>query len=389
MQTGIPCMIMRGGTSKGLYFLEKDLPPAGQARDRVLLRVMGSPDARQIDGLGGATSVTSKVAILAPSARKDADIEYTFAQVSTDKSVVSYAGNCGNISSGVGPFSIESGLVQANDPETTVRIFNTNTQKVMVEIISTPGGRVRYSGDFIIAGVPGKAAPVKIVVENPGGTVCSALLPTGNPVDTLDVPGIGKISASFVDATNPLVFVLAREIGMKGTELPAEIDGNPETLSKLERIRGTAAQMLGFIVDYRESAWKTPGVPKLTIISPPQDYITTDGTQIKAEKIDLCSRMMSMQKTHPTYAMTGAMCTAAAAIIPGTLVNRISRAARHPDRLRTGHPNGIIESGADSVLRPDGEVEVTATYGYRTARLLAKAIAFYPDEETGRESDGP
>lgn len=379
----IPCMILRGGTSKGLYFLEKDLPPAGEIRDQVLLRVMGSPDARQIDGLGGATSVTSKVAILAPSSREDADVDYTFAQVSVDKALVSYAGNCGNISSGVGPFAIESGLVHAQDPQTTVRIFNTNTQKVMVEAISTPGGIVNYSGDFSIAGVPGTAAPVKIVVTNPGGTVCSALLPTGNAVDLLSVPGIGTIHASFVDATNPLVFVLADEIGMNGTELPSDIDIDQQLLARLETIRGTAAQYIGLVDDYKQSAWKTPGVPKLTIVSPPQDYITSNGTLIKADQIDLCSRMMSMQKTHPTYAMTGAMCTAAAAAIPGTLVDQVSRKDRKADRLRTGHPNGIIESGADYVIQPDGMVDVTATYGYRTARLLAKAVACYPQEDVG------
>ena len=376
----IPCMIIRGGTSKGLYFLEKDLPPAGEERDRLLLRVMGSPDARQIDGLGGATSVTSKVAILAPSAREDADVDYTFAQVSVDKALVSYAGNCGNISSGVGPFAIESGLVQASDTQTVVRIFNTNTQKIMVEAISTPQGIVNYEGDFSIAGVPGTAAPVKILVTNPGGTVCSALLPTGNAVDTLDVPGLGTIRASFVDATNPLVFVFAEEIGMKGTEIPANIDNDADLLARLECIRGIAAQRLGFVENYQESAWKTPGVPKLTIVSPPQDYSTSNGQTITAEQIDLCSRMMSMQKTHPTYAMTGAMCTAAAAAIPGTLVDIVSRRDRKPDRLRTGHPNGIIESGADYELRDDSTVNVTATYGYRTARLLAKAVAYYPQE---------
>lgn len=381
MQSLIPCMIIRGGTSKGLYFLEKDLPPVGEKRDRVLLRVMGSPDARQIDGLGGATSVTSKVAILSRSSRDDADVDYTFAQVSVDKAVVSYAGNCGNISSGVGPYAIESNLVKASDPETTVRIFNTNTQKIMVEVVSTPGGVVDYAGDFSIAGVPGTAAPVKIVVENPGGTVCRALLPTGNPVDVLDVPGLGRIQASFVDATNPLVFVLAEEAGLKGTEIPAMIDSSPETLERLELIRGIAAQKLGLVENYRDSAWKTPGVPKLTIVSPPQDYITADGTQIRAEQIDLCSRMMSMQKTHPTYAMTGAMCTAAAAVIPGTLVDRVCRETRKADRLRIGHPNGIIESGADSVCKEDGKVEVMATYGYRTARLLAKGSVFYPNED--------
>lgn len=372
-------MILRGGTSKGLYLLEKDMPPPGELRDKILLRLMGSPDVKQIDGLGGAASVTSKVAIIGPSEREDADVDYTFAQVSVDKPVVSYAGNCGNISSGVGAFAIERGLVQASDPETMVRVYNTNTAKVMVEAVSTPGGKVNYEGDFSIAGVPGTAAPVKIVVSNPGGTVCKALLPTGNPVDTLEIPGVGTIQASFVDATNPLMFVRADEVGLKGTELPADVDTDQTMLDKLELIRGIGAQLLGLVEDYRESAWKSPGVPKLTIVSKSAGYAKVGGGEISEDQIDMVGRMMSMQKVHPTYAMTGAMCTAAAAVVPGTLVNRCVRDGVLPDRLRIGHPGGIIEAGADFKPLEDGTVDVLAAYGYRTCRLLASGLAYYSD----------
>lgn len=227
--------------------------------------------------------------------------------------------------------------------------------------------------------MPGTAAPVKIVVTDPGGTVCAALLPTGCPQDTLEVPGVGTIKASFVDATNPLVFVLASEIGLEGTEIPSQIDKDPELLKKLETIRGIAAQRLGLVDDYRDSAVKTPGVPKLTIVSPARDYVTANGEQMKAEQIDLVSRMMSMQKAHPTYAMTGAMCTAAAAVIPGTLVSEVSRPDRKAERLRIGQPNGIIEAGAEYERLPDGTINVKSAFGFRTARLLAKATAYYSD----------
>lgn len=375
MNHTIPCTIMRGGTSKGLYLLEKDLPPAGAERDDLLLRLMGSPDLKQIDGLGGAQSVTSKVAIIAPSSREDADVDYTFAQVSVDKPMVSYAGNCGNISSGVGPFAVESGLVAAGQETTTVRIFNTNTKKVMVENVQTPGGKITYEGDYAIAGVPGTAAPVKVMVVEPAGTVFPSLLPTGNAVDVLDVPGFGKLEVSIVDASNPLVFAKAADIGLNGSEIPADIDGDPRMLALLESIRGEAAKLLGLVEKAEDAADKTPGVPKMTIVNEAVDYVSTAGETITADLIDLSSRMMSMQKAHPTYAMTGAMCTASAAVIPGTIVNQVKRADALPDRLRIGHPGGILEAGVD-YTESDGNIHIQYAYGYRTARLLLKGTAY-------------
>jgi 2-methylaconitate cis-trans-isomerase PrpF len=369
-------MIIRGGTSKGLYFLDKDIPPAGEERDRALLALMGSPDPRQIDGLGGAVSVTSKVAILGPSSRQGVDVDYTFAQVSVDKPVVSYVGNCGNISSGVGPFAIESGLIQAGDPLTRVRILNTNTNKILVEDIQTPGGKVNYRGDFGIPGVPGTAAPVKVLVEDPAGSVCGSLLPTGKAADFLEIPGFGSLRVSVVDAANPLIFVLARDIGLTGKEKPADIEASPELLSILEKIRGEAAQLLGLIEKAEESAWKSPTVPKMTIVAPPGDYESLSGSNIPAEKIDLLGRMMSMQRPHPTYALTGAMCTAAAAAIPGTIVYEVRRKEANLRRLRIGHPGGILEAGVNYGEGPAGPV-IQSVYGFRTARLLMKGIAYY------------
>ena len=372
----LPCTIMRGGTSKGIYILEKDLPPAGEERDRLLLRLMGSPDLRQIDGLGGATSVTSKVAIIAPSSLPDADVNYTFAQVSVDKAVVSYAGNCGNISSGVGPFAVESGLVKAADGETRVRINNTNTRQIIVSHVQTPGGVVAYEGDCVIAGVPGSAAPVKLSFEKPAGSVTGVLLPTGHASELLDVPGLGPIRVSLVDAANPLVFVLASDIGMRGNELPAEIDGNPQLLACLESIRAAAAVRLGFITSPEESAVHSPGVPKLTILSPASDYFTTEGRPVHAGEIDLTGRMMSMQKAHETYALTGVICTVCASVIPGTIVHDLSRDRRDPRLLRIGHPGGFIEAGVEFALAEDGGVDISKAYSYRTANLLMSGTAF-------------
>ena len=365
----IPAMIMRGGTSKGVYILERDLPKEREAWDPILLRMMGSPDQKQIDGLGGSQSVTSKVAIVGPSSRADADVDYTFAQVSVDKPIVSYKGNCGNISSGVGPFAIERGLVPAEEGITTVRIYNTNTDKVIAADVRTKNGRVQYGGEFAIAGVPGTAAPVRLRFLDPAGTLGKGLLPTGQAVDTLEVPGYGPVQVSIVDAANPLVFARAETLGMTGRELPEEINADSEKLSLLEAVRGLAAVKLGLIGDYTASAWETPGIPKMTIVTETQDYTASDGKEIRKENVDLLSRMMSMQKAHPSYAMTGAMCTAAAAVIPGSLVNQVCREDLDPQYIRIGHPGGILECGVDF----DGEngiPDIQDTFGFRTANLL-------------------
>lgn len=366
----IPCAVMRGGTSKGLFFLEDALPPAGQARDRFLLTAMGSPDPRQIDGMGGAASVTSKVAIISRSARPDADVDYTFAQVSVDKPIVSYRGNCGNISSAVGPFAIERGLVAAKEPQTTVRIYNTNTQKVIAAEVQVQGGRVLYQGNYAIAGVPGTAAPVKLRFCRPAGSVTLGLLPTGNVQDILEVPGVGAVPVSIVDAANPLVFVNAQALGLQGDELPAAIDGDAALLQRLEAVRGMAAVRIGFIGDYRSSAFESPTIPKMTVVSPARDYAAVDGRRIAAQQIDLTARMMSMQKAHPTYAMTGAMCTAAAAAIPGSVVQQALRPGADTTRIRIGHPSGVMEAGVAFTPGQNEAPNIEETWGFRTANFL-------------------
>lgn len=363
----IPCMIMRGGTSKGVYIMAEHLPQDQAERDQILLQIMGSPDKKQISGLGGGTSVTSKVAIIAKSDREDADVEYTFAQVSVDKAIVSYKGNCGNISSGVGPFALEQTLLPMTGDMTSVRIYNTNTNKIIVADVVTKSGMVNYDGDYAIAGVPGTAAPVKLNFLNPTGSVSGKLLPTGNVVDVLDVPTVGAIQVSIVDAANPLAFIRAEDLGLTGVETPEEIDSNPELLETLERIRGVAAVKMGLIDDYKTSAIVSPTIPKLTIVSKPQGYTTTSGSIIESTDIDVCAEMMSMQKVHPSYAMTGAMCTVAAWVVEGSLVHQVGQ-KKGGNLLRIGHPAGILEAAVDY---EQGDIPtIHSTAGFRTAQLI-------------------
>lgn len=365
----LPVTIMRGGTSKGIYILKEDLPEDRGKWDALLLRMMGSPDEKQIDGLGGAQSVTSKVAIVGRSLRPDADVDYTFAQVSVDKPLVSYKGNCGNISSGVGPFAIEKGLVEAKEGETTVRIYNTNTDKVIASDVHTADGEVVYDGDFAIAGVPGTAAPIRLKFVDPAGTLSQGLLPTKKAVDVLEIPDFGPVEVSIIDAANPLVFVRAKDLGLTGRELPEELNRDEEKLALLEKVRGMAAVKLGLIDDFAKSAWETPGIPKMTFVSEAEDYLTADGKSVRREEIDLMSRMMSMQKAHPSYAMTGAMCTAAAAVVPGSIVNQVLSENVDTRFIRIGHPGGVLECGVD--YQKNGEsLSIQDTFGFRTANLL-------------------
>ena len=372
--TKLPVTILRGGTSKGVYILETDLPADKAQWEPLLLRLMGSPDKKQIDGLGGSQSVTSKVAIIKKSDRPDADVDYTFAQVSVDKPLVSYKGNCGNISSGVGPFAIEKGLVEPKEGLTSVRIYNTNTDKIIEADVVTRDGCVEYDGDFAIAGVPGTASPVKLKFVDPAGTLGHGLLPTGNAVDVLEVPGYGPVEVSIVDAANPLVFARAKDLGLTGKELPDELNADAEKLDLLEKVRGLAAVKLGLCKDYTRSAWETPGIPKMTFVAEADDYVTPDGKEIKKEQIDLLSHMMSMQKTHPSYAMTGAMCTAAAAVVPGSIVQQVLPEDVDTQFIRIGHPAGVLECGVD--YQENGAIPVIDdTFGFRTANLLMEGVA--------------
>lgn len=373
MMKKLECTIFRGGTSKGVFIKEDNLPKDKKEWDKILLCIMGSPDIRQIDGLGGATSTTSKVAIVSKSNNKKWDVNYTFAQVSIDKPIITYKGNCGNISSAVGSYAIEKGLVKVTGDETLVRIYNTNTKKIIYCYVKTKDENVDYDGDFSIAGVPGTSTVVKLAFKNPAGSMTGKLLPTGNVIDKLEVPGYGFIEVSIVDSANPLVFVRGKDIGLTGKELPEEIDKSKEILELLEKIRGIAAVKLGFIKNFKDSAIITPSVPKMTIVEKAEDYKDINGNIIEEKDIDILGRMMSMQLAHKTYALTGALCTVTAASIEGTIVNKLVKKDFNKLNLRIGNPAGIIKAGVE---KSKNKEEILWVYGYRTARIIMDGYVY-------------
>ena len=341
----IPCCIMRGGTSRGIFLKSNHLPLDPARRNAVILDVFGSPDIRQIDGLGGADPLTSKLAIVGPPTRPDADVDYTFAQVGIDRAIVDAAGTCGNISSAVGPFAVNEGLVRAVEPVTTVRIHNTNTGKLLVAEVPVLNGQARTTGDCRIAGVPGTGAEILLDFSDTAGSTTGKLLPTGNPLDRLETSR-GALDVSIVDAANPMVFVRARDVGMRGTETPREINGDAELLARLEEIRGRAAALCGMAKTPEDALRHSPAFPMLAFVAPPADYtdFTTSET-VRAEDMDMVSRLMFMQVVHKAYAGTGICCTGAAMKIPGTIPHETA-----PDAgttLRIGHPSGIMTVQAD------------------------------------------
>jgi hypothetical protein len=371
---------MRGGTSKGVFFHEKDLPADRKEWDAILLAAFGSPDPRQIDGLGGSHSVTSKAAIIGPGTQPGIDINYTFAQVSIEAPLVDYRSNCGNISSAVGPFAIDEGLIQAKEPVTCVRILNTNTNKVIEAEVLVNGGQAMVAGDCQIAGVPGSGAPIRMGFVEPGGSVTRKLLPTGQPIDHLNLPELGVIEVSLVDAANPAVFVRAADVGMTGLETADEINNQPDLLQKLELIRSAAAELLDFVNDRRQATAKSPSIPKMAVIAPPMFYQTVQGQIIKAEEIDVTARIMSMQRAHKAYALTGAIATAAAAIIPGTIVANASQdIVTRTGHLRLGHPAGTMNLDIEATQEND-LVQIQKVVAERTARRLMDGYVYVTNE---------
>lgn len=377
----IPCVIMRGGTSKALFFHENDLPQDVGSRDKVILKAFGSPDIRQIDGLGGANSSTSKVAVIGVSNRPGADIDYSFGQVSLDMAIVGKEMNCGNISSAVGPFAIDEGLVKAVEPVTSVRIFNTNTQKIIVAHVPVKNGKALVNGDFEVQGVPGSGARIDLEFENPGGAVTGKVLPTGVPRQIIEAEG-KEYSVSIVDAANPIVFVRAEELGLTGTELPWELERRPDCrniMKVLEIIRGQAAQMIGLAADASKAATSCPTLPKIGFYTRPTSYTDGAGREVDPSQIDLVGRLISMGKMIHAYMGTGAVCTIVAANIPGTVVSEIVSPAlgQSVPRLRIGHPFGVMTVEAKLAEENSHDPVMTATFS-RTARRLMEGWVYVP-----------
>jgi probable AcnD-accessory protein PrpF len=389
-QLRIPATYMRGGTSKGVFFRLQDLPEVAQqpgpARDALLLRVIGSPDpyAKQIDGMGGATSSTSKTVILAKSSKQDHDVDYLFGQVAIDKAFVDWSGNCGNLSAAVGAFAISSGLVDAAKINangiTTVRIWQANIGKTIIAHVPMTNGQVQESGDFELDGVTFPAAEVQLEFLDPAADddgSGGSMFPTGHVVDTLEVPGIGSFAATMINAGIPTIFVNAVDIGYTGTELQDAINGDAKALAMFETIRAYGAVKMGLIADIAEASTRQH-TPKIAFVAKPLDYQASSGKSVAATDIDLLVRALSMGKLHHAMMGTAAVAIGTAAAIPGTLVNLAAGGVAR-DAVRFGHPSGTLRVGAKAE-QIDGDWIVTKAIMSRSARVLMDGTVRVPAE---------
>lgn len=375
-QRGIPAVLMRGGTSKGLFFHERDLPPAGPARDALLLEVMGSPDPLQIDGLGGSHSSSSKAIVVAPSDRDDADVEYLFVQVGVDRPVVSHDGNCGNLTSAVGPFAIDEGMVPATEPTTSVRMWNRNTGKLVLAHVPVTGGAAAVRGSQAIAGIARTGAAIVNEYRSPARTIFDALYPTGSPADRWAVEGLGTVEVTVVDVTHPYLYVSAAALGITGTETPAALNRDATLLRRLELLRGTATVRLGLAASLAEAEAAVPAVPRIALVAAPAPYTATNGEEIAADDFDIVVRMASMGRVHHACPVTGVANLASACLLPGTVPARWARSRPPGSEIRIGHPKGVAEAGARVVDGPDGP-DVDAVTLVRTARRLMDGTVYH------------
>ena len=384
-QLRIPAVYMRGGTSKGVFFLAEDLPADKQARDRILMRVIGSPDryGKHTDGMGGATSSTSKVVILSKSARADCDVDYLFGQVAIDQPLVDWSGTCGNLSAAVGAFAISTGLIGAPaDGTATVRIWQANIGKKIVSRVPMSGGEVQELGDFQLDGVAFPAAEVELEFLDPAddeaeaGAVGGATFPTGNHIDLLDVPGLGRIEATLINAGNPTVFVDAASLGLKGTELQGDVNGDKALLARVEAVRARGAVAMGDAATPEEATARRQHTPKLAFVAKPAGYTASDGRAVEAGSIDLLARIFSMGVLHHAMTGTGAVAIAAAAAIPGTVVHRVAPVGAD-GRVRFGHPSGTLKVGAE-VGEEGNHWKVSKVLMSRSARRLMEGWVRVP-----------
>jgi 2-methylaconitate cis-trans-isomerase PrpF len=372
-QLAIRCTFMRGGSSRGGVFLDSDLPQDKHERDAVLLAAYGSPDDRQIDGIGGADPLTSKAAVVKVSEREDADVDYTFYQVGIDNPSVSTGGNCGNMLAAVGPFAIRRGLIPAVEPETVVRIYTTNTRQVVTARIPVQDGEPLCEGDCAIAGVPDTGAAICLDFGNCAGAVSGKLLPTGRALDSISVDG-RNIEVSLIDAATPFVFVNAADIGASGVELPGQLQANEALMSRLEQVRGWAAVALGLVTDARMARAKSPNIPRVIMISPPQRYEAVGGREVEASGVDICVRQLAMQRPHKALAVTGAVCSAVACSVPDSVV--AAAIGRPLQNVRLGHPSGVLRVASRIVAGPDGAPVIESAQIERTARVIMDGAVY-------------
>lgn len=387
-QIKVPATYMRGGTSKGVFFRLQDLPKdaqvPGAARDAFLMRVIGSPDpyGKQTDGMGAATSSTSKTVILSKSTRPDHDIDYLFGQVSIDKPFIDWSGNCGNLSSAVGPFAISNGLIDPSRiPQNgivTVRVWQANIGKTIIAHVPITNGAVQETGDFELDGVTFPAAEVQLEFMDPAAEEEGAggsMFPTGNLIDDLEVPGVGTLKATMINAGIPTIFVDAAAVGCTGTELQDDINGDPEKLAMFEKIRAYGSLRMGLIKNLEE-ATKRQHTPKVAFVAKPADYVSSSGKPVAASDINVLVRALSMGKLHHAMMGTVAVSISAAAAIPGTTVNLAAGGGKR-DAVRFGHPSGSLRVGAEAALI-DGEWKVTKAIMSRSARVLMEGWVRVP-----------
>ncbi|MCB1969172.1 MAG: PrpF family protein [Geminicoccaceae bacterium] len=372
MRHKLKAVFYRGGTSKAVVFNGCDLPEDRRLRDAIFLEVLGSPDpyGRQLNGMGGGISSLSKVVIVEASSRPDADVDYTFVQVAVGEAVADYGSACGNMSSCVGPFAVEEGLVQVADGDVLVRIYNTNTRQIYHARFTVQDGLPVEAGDLVIPGVSGAGAPVRLDFLSPGGAATGRLLPTGRAVDLLQVEGLGKIEASMVDAANPVVYVRAGDLGRNATELPADLDADPDLMTKMEAIRRAGGVAMGMADEVTAVGLSNP---KVAMVGAAADFIALDGGAHGVGSHDLGVRLISMGNFHRAITLTGGMCTAVASKIPGTLVAQQTGPAPY---LRIGTPSGVLPVNAEVNIGPNGPEAISAST-FRTQRRLMEGFVLH------------
>ncbi len=379
-QSGVPAVFMRGGTSNALIFKESDLPDDRKLRNAFFLAVMGSPDpnGRQLDGMGGGISSLSKVCIVGPSDREDADVDYTFAQVSVTEALVDYGGNCGNMSSAIGPFAVNQGLVDVQgDGLARVRILNTNTNKIIHATFPVLGGLAEVKGETSIMGVSGTGAAIDLDFLEPGGTRGRGVLPAGDAITRLELDNGAVYEVSLVDCANPHVFVSASSLGLTGLETPQELDANITAMDDLEQLRQRGSIAMGLTPTLSKAAGLQV-VPKVAVVAPARDYSTLAGEMLTKDKYDFSVRMIAMGRCHRAIPLTGGLSAAAAVQIPGSLVHAHGSRSRSSDIIRIGTPSGVLEVDAKVTLDSADEPHVAKASVRRTARTLMQGIVFAP-----------
>ena len=370
-QKWIKATYYRGGTSKGVFFQKKDLPTSDQNKlNELFLKVIGSPDTnqRQLNGMGGGVSSVSKCVIISPSERDDADIDYNFIQIAIDKPIAEWNNNCGNLSGAVGPYAVQEGIIKPKEGENLVRIYQVNTDKIIHSTFQVKDGKPLIEGDYSIAGVHGSGSKVRLDYIEPGGSGTGKLLPTGNVIDEIEIKDYGKIKVSIVDAATPLVYLLAEDIGLKGTETPDELDAKTDKMNLIQKIRRKSAHIIGLSNSENEAPMNTP---RIGIVTSPKDYVSLDKTKISSNDQDITTRMFSMEKTHKAKMGTEGVNIGVAAAIDGTIPNKVKRKNSDPLELRAGNPSGIMTAGA-IIENKNGKPFAKSAIFFRTFRPLMR-----------------